>query len=149
MSPERSSPSAPLDAVQAPVNGAGLYLGYQSMRVQVPVTGALVEFRYVDEPPHGDALLEMRLQERIFPGLVWGSMTYWSPDGRYLVMDWAGAVRGELRRTCVLVNLQLWRYALLDSFRPVSINAEGINGNGGGGATETIRPDQVAGWQPG
>ncbi len=91
----------------------------------------------------------MRSQERIVPWLVWGSTTYCSPDGHHLLMDWARTLRSELRRTCVLVDLQQWRYAVLDGFRPGAINAEGITGNDGGGAAQTIRPDQVTGWQSG
>lgn len=146
MSSEINRPAAPFEVVQAPVDGAGLYLGYQSTRVSVPATGALVEFRYVTEPPHGDALLEMRLGERVFPGLIWGSMTCWSPDGRYLAMDWAGALPLELRRTCVLVDLHRWRYVALEGFRPISIDAEGLHGHSTGGAAQTVRMDGVTGW---
>lgn len=138
----------PHKRLRAPIDGSGLYLGYQSLQVVVQASGSCVDFCYVTEPPHGDALLEMRWQQHIFPGLIWGSTTYWSPDGRYLMADWAGPPRSPLQRVCVLIDLQAWRYVALNGFRPTFVDAVGFHGKAVAGQVPIVRPDQPIDWQP-
>lgn len=143
---ENTAP-AQLSAVLAPTDGGALYLGYRSIQVIAPATGIRVEFLYITEPPHGDALLEMRVKERVFPGLVWGSTTLWASDGRHLVVDWADPSRSGWHRTAVLIDLQQWRYMVLNGFRPDAINADGIHGKALGGAAQVVQPDRLLDWQ--
>jgi hypothetical protein len=133
--------------IDAPSDGKSLYLGYQSTEVCVHKTGEIVYFHYVTEPPHGDALLQLMVRCSVFPGYIWGSSTYWSPNGRYLVAEWTGFDIFRPSRRTVLIDLILWKYIDCESFLVQCIDDSGVHGKDVGGNRATILFLRQTDWQ--
>lgn len=133
-----------VERLEAPAGGR-LYLGHGSHEVYVPGLDRSLRFQYVTEPPHGDALLQLFSQQRSLPGLVWGSDTWWSPDGRWVLLQWCGEGR-EFGRTWRLVDLRDWRWTAVDIGRVTAITDELITGHTLGGAATRLGMADLTGW---
>lgn len=122
-----------------------LYLGYDSVDVEVPALGRSLRFQYITEPPRGDALLQLFSEGRSLPGLVWGSDTWWSPNGRWLLLQWSDDAPG-LTRTWRLIDLVDWRWTPIEIIRVEAIDNEAIHALKHGGAPMTLSPTDLPGW---
>lgn len=136
-----------VNVVQAPTDGRALVLFFDSTEVQVPATGERVLFSFEFQPPHADGLFKLSLRGAPFPGLIWGSHTHWSPNGRYLVAEWTGVDLSSLRRGLVLIDLQDGGYVDCGGFMIHSIDNDGIHGKDGGSAGVSIRFAEQVMWR--
>lgn len=134
--------------VSAPTDGKPLYLGFQSAEVTAPASGVEAYFHCLGEPaPHADALFQLLVKRRVLRGYIWGTSTFWSPNGRFLAADWTGVSSDtRLDRRLVLIDLIEWTYVDCGAFHLAQIDDEGLHGKDAGGNRASIRFVRQTDW---
>lgn len=132
--------------VIAPTNGGALHFGYESTEVYVHHSALTVYFHFVFQPPHADGCFQLLFRGAVFKGYIWGSASYWSPSGRYLVAEWTGPFVDKLTRTTVIIDLLMWRWIDAPGFVPESIDDHRIRGKTTGGSIASISFERQTEW---
>lgn len=133
-----------METRQAPAGGR-LNLGNDSSAVYVPGLKLSLRFQYITEPPHGDALLQLFCDGCSLPGWVWGSDSWWSPSGRWLLLQWSDERPGFCRQWR-LIDLREWRWTPVDMSKVLAIDDETIHGHAIGGAATALNIPTLPGW---
>ncbi len=97
----------------APIDGSPLVLGYTSTEVEIPGTGDTVYFHFVGQQGMADGWFELLHRCKVFPGYIWGSQTYWSPNGQFLFADWYDTSLDTANRQFVAISLKCSRYSTI------------------------------------
>ena len=132
--------------LRAPVDGKPIYLGFQSTEVDIPSIAQQVYFHFVFEPPHGDGCFQLLFRSAVFRGYIWGTNTYWSPNGRMLVAEWTGPFDERIGRTVVIIDLLSWQWIEARGFQVMSIDDYGIYGKDVGGNVASMDFSQQVDW---
>jgi hypothetical protein len=90
------------EVLQAPGSGDRVWFGYRTFRVRAPQGSRMLSLPYVSEPPRGDSQHRIVIDGWTVPGLAWGAGLAWSPESRYVLLDWAAGPNVQQRITIAL-----------------------------------------------
>jgi hypothetical protein len=95
--------------LQAPLSGDRVWFGYGDFVIRQG--DRTLSLPYVSEPRFGDSQHRICFENWTAPGLAWGSGLAWSPESRYVLVDWAAGANVQQRIT---VALDLQRKAVFE-----------------------------------
>jgi hypothetical protein len=75
--------------LEAPVAGDRVWFGYASFDIRAPQGSRTLQLPYASEPPFGDSQHRILFEDWTVPGFAWGAGLAWSPESRYVLLDWA------------------------------------------------------------
>ena len=95
--------------LQAPDSGDRVWFGYGNFVIRQG--DRALSLPYVSEPRFGDSQHRIHFENWTAPGLAWGSGLAWSPESRYVLIDWAAGANVHQRIT---IALDLQRRAVFE-----------------------------------
>lgn len=101
--------------LRATHDGTRLWFGMVDYQIHAPAGYAILSLPYISEPPHGDSVHRILVNDHTFPGFAWGNSLAWSPCSRYVALDWTAQLRTLTRNTIVL-DVHSLKYFVLPEY---------------------------------
>ena len=78
------------------------WFGMRDCQIELEDSGHIIELKYISEPPHGDSYHELRINNKLFQGYVWGCMFLFPYNQEFMVCQWMEKL---YQRRTIIVNL--------------------------------------------
>lgn len=72
-----------------------------------------VKIVYVSEPPHGDSYHHLFINDRKFPGYVWGCYFLFPYHQKYMICSW---MKDPYERKTIIIDIETLKYKVLEKY---------------------------------
>jgi hypothetical protein len=92
-----------VQVLHTPDTGDRVWFGMGTFEVRAPSGNGALMLPYVGEPGNfSDSQHRILFEQWVVPGLAWGDGLAWSPESKYVLLDWASRVGAQQRITVAL-----------------------------------------------
>lgn len=88
-------------------------LAMDDFELSLKLANAVVKIIYVSEPPHGDSFHHLFINDRKFPGYVWGCYFLFPYHQKYMICSW---MKDLYDRKTIIIEIETLKYKVLEKY---------------------------------
>lgn len=85
----------------------------EDFELSLKLAAIIVKIIYVSEPPHGDSYHHLYIDDKKFPGYVWGCYFLFPFHQKYMVCSW---MKDLYDRKTVIIDIKTSEYIILEKY---------------------------------
>lgn len=88
-------------------------LAMEDFELSLKLADAVVKIVYVSEPPHGDSYHHLFINDKKFPGYVWGCYFLFPYHQKYMICSW---MKELYDRKTIIIEIETLKYKVLEKY---------------------------------
>lgn len=88
-------------------------LAMEDFELSLKLADAVVKIVYVSEPPHGDSYHHLFINDKKFPGYVWGCYFLFPYHQKYMICSW---MKELYDRKTIIIEIETLKYQVLEKY---------------------------------
>ncbi|TDG35613.1 hypothetical protein EZJ43_13415 [Pedobacter changchengzhani] len=89
------------------------FFAMEDFELSLKLADAVVKIIYISEPPHGDSYHHLFIDDRKFPGYVWGCHFLFPYHQKYMICSW---MKDLYDRKTVIIDIKTSEYKILKKY---------------------------------